>query len=125
MLGDKAHLARGLPRLVDHEIGHDAALLGERIGQHQTRIIVADQRDKNAAGAKGGDIARHIAGAADLNFAMPDREHRRRRFGRYAGDVAIDEFIEHEIADAENRLPADELQRLLEVEHDYLPLPRS
>ncbi len=94
-----------------------AVELGERVGQHQTGLIVADQRDKNAARAKRGDIARHVAGAADLDLAVADREHRRRRLGRYARDFAIDEIVEHEIADAENGLPADELEGFLEIEH--------
>ena len=31
-----------------------------------------------------------------------DRDHRRRRFRRHARDVAIDEFVEHQVADAQH-----------------------
>src|SRR6202030_2804006 len=49
MLGDEAHLARRLPRLVDHKVGNDQSVeLAERIGQRQARLIVADQADQNA-----------------------------------------------------------------------------
>ena len=35
--------------------------------QHATGIVVADQADENAARAERRDIARDIAGAADLD----------------------------------------------------------
>ena len=118
MLGDEAHLARGLPRLVDHQIGHDRAVeLAERVGQRQARLVVADQTDENASRAERGDIARHIAGAADLDLAVPDREHRRRRLRRNARDFAIDEIVEHEIADAEHGLLRNKLEGFFEIEH--------
>ena len=105
VLGDEAHLARGLPRLVDHKIGNDQTVeLAERVGQRQAGLVVADQTDEDAFRAERRDIARHIAGAADLDRAVPDREHRRRRLGRNARDFAIDEIVEHEIADAEHGL---------------------
>ena len=118
MFGDEAHLARGLPRLVDHQIGHDqTGELAERVGQRQTRLIVADQADQNAFRAERRDIARHIAGTADLDRAVPDREHRRRRLGRNARDFAIDEIVEHEIADAEHGLLRNEPEGVFEIKH--------
>ena len=107
VLGDEAHLARRLPRLVDHQIGHDQSVeFSQCVGQRQAGVVVADQADQNALRAKGSDIACHVAGAADLDHAALDREDWRRRLGRNARDVAIDEFVEHDIADAENRLLA-------------------
>ena len=67
--------------------------------------------------AERRDIARHIAGAADLDFAARHREHRRRRLRRDARDLAIDEIVEHEIADAEHGLLGDELEGFFEIEH--------
>ena len=68
VFGDEAHLARRLPRLVDHQIGHDQTVeLAERVGQRQAGLVVADQADQNALRAKGSDIARHIAGTTDLD----------------------------------------------------------
>src|SRR6204780_4868313 len=118
MLGDEAPLARGLPRLVDHQIGHDQAVeLAERIGQRRARLIVADQADQNTFRTERRDVARHVAGAADLDRAVPDREHRRRRLGRYARDLAIDEIVEHEIADAEHGLLRNKPEGFFEIKH--------
>ena len=118
MLGDETHLARGLPRLVDDEVGHDGAVeFAERIGQRQSGVVVADQADQDALRAKGRDVARHIAGAADLDLAVAHYEHRRRRLGRDARDIAVDEIVEHEIADAEDGLLVGLAQRLFEIKH--------
>ncbi len=67
--------------------------------------------------AERRDIARYIAGAADLEHAMRDGEDRRWRFRRNARDIAIDEVVEHKIADAEDRLLWDNLEGFLEIEH--------
>src|SRR6202034_3558544 len=83
----------------------------------QTRLIVADQAYQDAFGAERRDIARHIAGAADLDGAVPDREHRRWRLGRNARDFAIDEIVEHEIADAEHGLLGNKPEGFFEIKH--------
>jgi hypothetical protein len=71
VLGDEANLARGLPGLVDHKIGHDGAVeLAQGIGQHQARVIVADHRDENTARANCGNVACDVAGAADFSFVV-------------------------------------------------------
>ena len=123
VLRNEAHFARRLPRAVDRQIGHDIAIeLGQRIGQRQAGIVVADQRDEDTARAERRDIARHVAGAADFGRVAPDGEHRRRRLRRDARHVAIDEFVEHEIADAEHGLLRNKLERFLKIEHACLPL---
>ena len=124
MLGHETHLARGMPPGIDHQIGNDQIVnLAERIGQRAAGFIVADQADENAARAERCDIARDIAGAADLDLAARDREHRRRRFRRNARDFAIDEIVEHEIADAENGLLRQKLEGFFEIEHPRSPIP--
>ena len=118
MLGDEAHLARGLPRAVDHEIGDDRPIeLGECVGEHEACGVIADKTDKDAARSERGDIARDRAGAADLGDIVPDRENGGRRLGRNARHLAVDEVIEHDVADAEHRLRCDELEGLFEIEH--------
>ena len=97
--------------------------LAKRIGQRQAGVVVADEADENAARAERGDIARDVAGAADLTFAVPDREHRRRRLGRNARDLAVDEIVEHEIADAEHGLLGNKLEGFFEIEHAYCRQP--
>ena len=117
MLGDEAHFARRRPRLVDHQFGNDRAELGERLAEREPGLVVADQTDKDAGRAECGDVARHIAGAADLDRIVLDRQHRRRRLGRNARDLAIDEVVEHDVADAQHRLLGNEPQCFLEIEH--------
>src|ERR1700722_18660511 len=118
MLGNKAYLARRLPAILDHEVGDDrVGELAERICQRQSRLVVSNQADKNTSRAKRGDVAGDVAGTADFDFVMTDRKHRRRRFRRDAGDVAIDKIIKHDVANAEDGLLAEELERFLNVEH--------
>ena len=117
MLGDETHFARRLPCLVDHKFGNDGAELGERVAQDETGLVIADEADKDARRAQRGDVARHVAGAADLDGIVLDPQHRGRRFRRDACDFAVDEVIKHHIADAENGLLGNEPQRFLKIEH--------
>ena len=77
--------------------------------QLRARLVLADQADEDAARAERGDVARDIAGAADIGLAALDRDDRRRRFRRNPRHLAIDEFVEHEVADAEHGLAGDRL----------------
>ena len=43
--------------------------------------------------------------------------HRRRRFRRNARHLAIDEFVEHEVADAEHGLADDRMRQGFKIEH--------
>ena len=103
---------------LDNEMRTNRAIeLGKCIGQCARRVILADQADKDAVRAKRTDIAGNIAGAADLDLAARNRQHRRRRLRRNAAHLAIDEIVEHEIADAEHGLLRYKLQRFLKIEH--------
>ena len=104
MLGDEAHLARGRPRRIVDQQALDPGLLRQRNRELHTHFVLADQADEDAARAKRSDIARHIAGAADIGLAAPGRDNRRRRFRRNPRHLAIDELVQHEIADAEHGL---------------------
>ena len=117
MLGDEAHLARGLPLRVGHQMKFDPRLGGERLGQGNAGIVVADHADENTARAERDQIARHVAGAADHHFAALDGDDHGRRLGRHARDLAIDEFVQHQIADAEHGLVGERGQLLVEIEH--------
>ena len=77
--------------------------------QSCARIVVADQADKDAARAERSDVARDIAGAADIGLAALDGDHRRGRFRRNPRHLAIDEFVEHEVADAEHGLAGNRI----------------
>ena len=117
MLRHEANLARGLPRRIDHQVEFDQRMGAERLAQRAAGLVVADHADENAARAERDQIARHIAGAADHHFGALDRDHRRRRFRRNARHLAIDKFVEHQIADAEHGLPGEIREMFVEIEH--------
>ena len=118
VLGDEAHFSGGMPPRLDNEMGNDRAFeLGQGVGQSPRRVVLAGKTDENAACAERRDIARDIAGAADLDFAARHRKHRRRRLRRNARDLAVDEVIKHQVADAEHRLLCDQLEGFFEIEH--------
>ena len=54
-------------------------------------------------------MTRDIAGPADMGFAARNGDDGHRRFRRNARDFAVNEFVEHEIADAQHRLAGDRL----------------
>ena len=64
-----------------------------------------------------GDIARDVAGAADIGLAALHGDHRRRRFRRNPRHLAIDEFVQHEVADAEHGLAGHRKRQGVKIEH--------
>ena len=80
-------------------------------------IIGTDHAYKDATSAKTGNVASDIAGASDHQLASRYRQDRGRRLRRDAGDVAIDELVEHQVPDAKHRLIRGELQTFFEIEH--------
>ena len=99
-----AHLARRLPCPVDHQVGDDRAELGERSAQCAAGLVVADQPDEYALRPERGDVARDVASAADLDRVVRHLQNRRRRLRRNPRDFAVDEIVEHDVADAKNGL---------------------
>src|SRR6185312_3655124 len=85
--------------------------------QSGTRLVVANESYENAATAKRGDVARDVAGAADIGFTALCGDHGRRRFRRNPRHLAIDELVEHEIADAEHRLLRNRVHEGVKIEH--------
>ena len=114
---DEAHLAGGGPRAIDNKVRLDIGLRTKRRRQRPPRIVLAHDADIDAARTEARDVARHVAGAANLRFFPPHRQHRRRRFRGDAGHVAIDELVEHKVADAKHGLRADPGQYLLVMLH--------
>jgi hypothetical protein len=114
----EADFACGHARRVDHQMEFDQRMGGQRLAQRAAGIVVADHADKNAARAERDQIARHVAGTADHYFGALDRDHRRRRFRRNARDLAIDELVQHQIADAEHGLPGQVGEMFIEIEHN-------
>ena len=81
-------------------------------------VIVADNAEENAFCAERCDIARDVAGAADHDFLALHGDDRRRRLGRNARHLAIDEIVKHQVADAEDGELSGFLQLFFEIEHD-------
>src|SRR5438034_9942343 len=117
MLGDEAHLPRGRPLGITTRPAFDESFLRKRRFQFRARLILADQPDENTARAERGDVARYIAGAADIGLGALDRDDRRGRFRRNPGYLAVDEFVEHEVANAEHRLADNRTRKGIKIEH--------
>ena len=118
MLRHEPHLAAGRAARIDDEMRLDrAGEARDRPGHELGRLVRPDHGDEQAAGAEAGEIARHVAGAADHLFLAPHRDHRHRRLRRHPRHLAIDEVIEHEVADAQHGAMRELLQRGLVVEH--------
>ena len=60
--------------------------------------------DENALRPERGDVARDVASAADLDRVVRHLQNRRRRLRRNPRDFAVDEIVEHDVADAKNGL---------------------
>jgi hypothetical protein len=118
MFGHETHLACRWARGIDDKMRIDERLV-RPCGAHALGCVVgADDANEDALGTERGDIARHIAGATHDDLAAARGDHRRRRFRRDARDFAIDEFVKHQIADAEHGLARDFEKFLVGVEHD-------
>src|SRR5258705_13427748 len=117
MLGYEAHLSRRRPRRIAHQHAFDQALLRQRGLKFRTRLVLPDQSDEDAARAERGDVARDVAGAADIGLAALDRNHRRGRFRRNPRHLAVDEFVEHKVADAKHRLADNRMRKGVKIEH--------
>ena len=83
-------------------------------------IIVADHAGKHAARAEADEITRDIARTTDDFFLTLHREDRRRRLRRYAHHVAVDEVVEHDVADAKDALRRDLPESFCEGEHAFV-----
>ena len=83
--------------------------LADQLGDLAAGWIAADDRDELRLRAEPDDVAHDVAGAAQHRHLALDAQHRDRRLGRDAVDMAVDEAVEHQVADAQD---ADVLQPL-------------
>src|SRR5260221_11364282 len=124
MLEDEAELPRRRARAIDQEVRFDRAPVSiQLLPQNRAGHIVADDAGEQAFRAEACDISRHIAGAADDDVLAAHPDDRRGRLRRNARHIAIDEIVEHQVADTENRLPPDLRESFLEIEHYRVALP--
>jgi len=117
VLGDETDFSGCLPLTIDHQMKFDQWMSAKRLGQGAACLIVADRPDEYAACAERHEIARDVAGAADHQLGAFYRNHRGRRFRRNPRHVAIDEFVQHQVADAENRLLGERRKMFVEIVH--------
>ncbi len=75
-------------------------------------VIVADQTDQNSLAAQGRDIAGHIAGPAQHRGFTFDGDHRHGGFRRDAVDGAIDEAVQHHVAQHQHGLASEGVGQL-------------
>src|SRR5262249_21621666 len=115
--GYEPNLARRRTLCIDDKVRLNQGLSRERAYQRPTGVILSHDTEENTARAKRGDVARHVASAAHRELVAFDRENGSRRLGRDARDLAVDEIVEHQIADAEDGLLGNELECILEIEH--------
>ncbi len=78
------------------------------------RLVAADHGNDLAGGPEADDVADDIAGTADDVEGAGRFDHRRRRLGRYARHMPIDEPVEHDVADHEHALAAELIENGLE-----------
>ena len=84
-------------RILEHEIGLDF-LRAEEIEKSPAAVIGADRADDRDAVDKLSQIARDVGRAAGIKSFAGHLDHRHRRLGRDATDLAPDEFVEHQVA---------------------------
>lgn len=97
--GDEARLDGGDPAGNGAQPRIDTGMLREGPDKRRTRLVVAGHREENHIGTERGQIARHIARPARHGAFGLDAENRNRCLGRNALDPAIDEAVEHRIAE--------------------------
>ena len=89
----------------------DPGFIAEQAQRLASRRVVADHAGQRRLTAERGEIARHIAGAAQHHRFMGGGQHRDRRFGRDARDLAMHEPIDHDVADDGDAHVADTVEK--------------
>src|SRR5262249_11712323 len=106
---DGGHTMRDL----DQSIGRDRTAF-ETTTDRPRSLVTTDHGDDLAGGTKTDDVARNVTGAADHVHRPRSLDHRRRRLGRDARDMPIDEPVEHDVADHKHALAAELIENGLE-----------
>ena len=87
-----------------------------RISPEAPAPVLAVRRNEVTIGG-AGNVARYVSGTTDNEIFTADPNHRSRCLRRDARHIAIDEVVEHQIADAEDGLPAEIDEPFFEIEH--------
>ncbi len=87
-------------------------MFGGQTGDHGRFVIVPDAPDQDRPPAKRGDIGGHIGCSAQHPSIVLDLQDKGRRFGRHPLGAPIDEPVEHDIADHQQRLVLKSLDQI-------------
>ena len=98
VLGVDARLDRRRPGRV-HE---DTAPFADVALDPDSLLVVPHDADDERDRPQLGQVAADVPGPAEARGALPDLDHGHGRFGRDAGDVAPDVFVEHQVAEDED-----------------------
>ena len=96
---DIADLPGGLPVPLDQDIGFHRFFPGHHGNEVAADLVVADHGDETHVGTDGDQVAQDIAGAAEHGILRVHPEHRNGRLGRDPFHGAVDEAVEHQVAD--------------------------
>jgi hypothetical protein len=96
--GDVAGLLGGAALGVDDQGRVQAGLAVDQARQQPAGVVVADHAHQHRPAAQRRDVAGHVAGSAQHHRLALDGDHRHRRLGRDAVDRAIDEAVQHHVA---------------------------
>src|SRR5580765_131169 len=120
MLGYEPNLTGGRPIRIHKQRRLDQFLACKVCPEFLAGGVAADETHENASRPERSDVARNVSCTANVRFTSLDREHRCRRFRRDARDLAIDEFIEHQVADAQYGLADHDLRQRVKIKHVWL-----
>src|SRR4029434_3982806 len=84
-------------RVLEHEFSLDF-VRAQEIEKSPAAVVGADRADDRDAVNELSQIARDIGRAARIKAVAGHLDHRHRRLGRDAADLAPDEFVEHQVA---------------------------
>jgi hypothetical protein len=100
--GDDAHLAGAAAGGTADRGVLDAGIAREQGAQFGRGVVFPEQRDQHRPPAEGGYVARDVAGAAGHGVAAAQAHDRDRRLRRDPVHVAVQEAVEHGVAEDED-----------------------
>jgi hypothetical protein len=92
---------------IDDQLGFETLLGVDHAAQGRAGVVLTHQADQHRLGAERRDVAGHVARAAQHGGFLLDRDHRHRRLGRDAVDRAIDEAVQHHVAEHQHGLAGE------------------
>ena len=106
-VGDHPFLDGGDPARLDQQARAVAALGLDQADDLGTGWVVTDQAEEATAGTECPQVAQDVAGAAEHGGLALDLQHGNRRLRRDPIDTAVDEAVEHDVADHQDPDLAD------------------